>query len=96
MCDWLKQYIDRLRNEENISITCIAFHMIKKHSIIFADKEGYIGSFESVLSTDKSTTDSGNLTNEDPLMEVSAFIHTSIIKTTYFKIIYRTTPNLAN
>ena len=63
---------DRLRNEENVPITCITFHLIKKNSIIFADKEGYIGSFESVLSTNKSAQDTGNSTNEDPLMEVSA------------------------
>ena len=58
----------RLRNEENISITCIAFHLIKKDSILFADKEGYIGNFENVLSANKSAKE---LTTEDPLMEVS-------------------------
>ena len=57
-----------MRNEESISITCIAFHLIKKDSILFADKEGYIGSFENVLSANKAA---GNLTAEDPLMEVS-------------------------
>ena len=53
----------------NVPITCITFHLIKKDSIIFADKEGYIGNFEGVLSADKSAAkDSGT---EDPLMEVS-------------------------
>jgi len=60
-----------LRNEENTPITCIAFHLIKKDSIIFADREGYIGSFEHILSADKSAKDSNNLTTEDSLIEVS-------------------------
>ena len=58
----------RLRNDETVSITCIAFHLIKKDTILFADKEGYIGSFDGVLSADKSA---GNLTTDDHLMEVS-------------------------
>ena len=57
----------------NIPITCIAFYLIKKDSIIFTDKEGYIGNFEGVLSADKSAVkESGN---EDPLMEVSVSIN---------------------
>ena len=66
----------------NVSITCIAFHLIKKDSIIFADKEGYIGNFEGVLSADKSAAkDSGN---EDPLMEVS---NTEGATSMYYKLL---------
>ena len=76
-----------MRNEESISITCIAFHLIKKDSILFADKEGYIGSFDNVLSANKSA---GNLTSEDPLMEVSISLFSNntnihwLIKCAYF------------
>ena len=66
----------------NVPITCITFHLIKKDSIIFADKEGYIGNFEGVLSADKSAAkDSGN---EDPLMEVS---NTKGANSVYYKLL---------
>ena len=66
--------IDRLRNEESISITCIAFHLIKKDSIIFTDKEGYIGSFDNVLSANSSAKDTGDSTTGNPLIEVNTYV----------------------
>lgn len=71
----INYHVGRLRNEENISITCIAFHLIKKDSVLFADKEGYIGNFENILSANKSAE---NVTTKDPLMEVSIY-HYSFI-----------------
>ena len=71
----------RLRNDESVSITCLSFHLLKKDCIIFADKEGHIGSFDNTLPTSKLTNknqDSGGYndlsTNEDSLMEVSTCI----------------------
>ena len=86
--------IYRLRNDESVSITCLSFHLLKKDCIIFADKEGHIGSFDNTLPTsrptnqkqDSTTYNNDLLANEDSLMEVStctgqvAYSRTSFIR----------------
>ena len=73
----IKVSIYRLRNDESVSITCLSFHLLKKDCIIFADKEGHIGSFDNTLPTstnqkqDSSAYNNDLLANEDSLMEVS-------------------------
>jgi len=66
-----------LRNDESVSITCLSFHLLKKDTIIFADKEGHIGSFDNTLPTSKPTNQNQASAayhdfsgNEDSLMEV--------------------------